>query len=486
MESPVSRLRNVEFQYGLRPPVICTPDQLFTHPDYPQYRVRLKSPKLCDPKVKQYSGYLDIDDDKHLFFWFFESRKNPEEAPLVLWLNGGPGCSSTTGLLFELGPCNIADQGRDTTYNKYGWNEFANMIFLDQPVNVGFSYGDRTINNTPAAAEDVYAFLQIFLDGFPKYSKTSFSVAAESYGGHYAPHIASTIHKKNVALKAKSFTNTKSKLINLNSVLIGNGLTEPYTQMASVPKQACDGPYPIYDDPDGPQCQSLRSKVPTCQRLIKSCYNFNSRFTCLPATMYCNVQLFSPIQQAGLNPYDTRKKCDRSEGADGPLCYRQMSYIETFMNNATVKRELGVEPSIEFKSCNMEVNQAFLGQGDGSKNTAALIPDLLADGVRFLIYAGNADFMCNAIGNLEWMEALDNVFADEFRSAALVPWQTLNTGKIAGKVKSAGGGGFTAGNFTYVVVHEAGHMVPYDQPEAALDLFTRWLADVPLDLKLAN
>ncbi|KAG8896718.1 hypothetical protein FRC01_011661, partial [Tulasnella sp. 417] len=57
---------------------------------------------------------------------------------------------------------------------------------------------------------------------------------------------------------------------------------------------------------------------------------------------------------------------------------------------------------------------------------------------------------------------------------------------IAGKVKSAGGGGFTAGNFTYVVVHEAGHMVPYDQPEAALDLFTRWLADVPLDLKSTN
>ncbi|KAG9040048.1 hypothetical protein FS837_000885 [Tulasnella sp. UAMH 9824] len=360
------------------------------------------------------------------------------------------------------------------------------MIFLDQPINVGFSYGEELINNTPAAAEDVYAFLQIFLDGFPKYSKAPFSVAAESYGGHYAPHIASTIHKKNVALKSKSFANTKSKLINLSTVLIGNGFTEPYTQMGSVPKQACDGPYPIYDDPDGPECQSLRSKVPTCQRLIKSCYNFNSRFTCAPAAVYCNVELLGPIQDVGLNPYDTRKKCDRREDADGPFCYRQLGYIETFMNNATVKSELGVKPSIEFKSCNMDVFQGFLGQGDSMRNSAALIPELLINGVRFLIFAGNADFMCGAIGNLEWMEALDNIFADEFRSAALVPWQTLNTGKVAGKVKSAGGGGFTAGNFTYVVIHESGHMVPFDQPEASLDLFTRWLADVPLDLKLAS
>lgn len=63
---------------------------------------------------------------------FFESRANPAKAPLVLWLNGGPGCSSSTGLLFELGPCNIADDGKGTTYNKYSWNTHANMLFLDR------------------------------------------------------------------------------------------------------------------------------------------------------------------------------------------------------------------------------------------------------------------------------------------------------------------------------------------------------------------
>ncbi|KAG8946242.1 hypothetical protein FRC04_011988 [Tulasnella sp. 424] len=102
------------------------------------------------------------------------------------------------------------------------------------------------------------------------------------------------------------------------------------------------------------------------------------------------------------------------------------------------------------------------------------------------LYQAQEDFVCDAIGNLEWMEAFDNDFADEFRSAALIPWQTFNIGKISGKVKSASGGGFTAGKFTYIVVHEAGHMVPFHQPEAASDLFTRWLADAPLDPKLEN
>ncbi|KAJ7900717.1 peptidase S10, serine carboxypeptidase, partial [Mycena olivaceomarginata] len=83
---------------------------------------------LCDTSVKQYSGYLDIADDKHLFFWFFESRNSPSTDPLVLWLNGGPGCSSSTGLLFELGPCSIANEGKNTTFNKHSWTSSANMI----------------------------------------------------------------------------------------------------------------------------------------------------------------------------------------------------------------------------------------------------------------------------------------------------------------------------------------------------------------------
>ncbi|KAF9557182.1 hypothetical protein CPC08DRAFT_57845 [Agrocybe pediades] len=363
--------------------------EFVTHPEFESYNLRVTEPKLCDPSVKQYSGYLDVADDKHLFFWFFESRTAPAEAPLILWLNGGPGCSSSTGLLFELGPCSIANEGHNTTHNPYSWNKNANIIFLDQPVNVGYSYADdgTTVSTSPVAGKDVYAFLELFLNRFPKYSKAPFHLAAESYGGHYAPNFASVIHKGNQALQLAP--NAKLKHINLASVILANGLTDPYVQMASVPDYACEGPYAVYDDPEGPQCQALRSKVPTCQRLIKACYNFNSRFACAPAIMYCNTQLFGPLMQLGLNPYDVRRECDRSK--DGSLCYKQMTWIDTWMNDPSNKAALGVNPERTFESCNMEVNQAFTLNGDGARNSASLLPELVNSGIRLLVYAGNAE-----------------------------------------------------------------------------------------------
>lgn len=457
--------------------------ELVSHPSFSEHQLRVTEPDLCDSSVKQYSGYLDIAEDKHLFFWFFESRNSPADAPLILWLNGGPGCSSSTGLLFELGPCNIANNGKSVTHNPYSWNSHANIIFLDQPVNVGFSYADdgTTVSSSPVAGKDVYAFLELFLNRFPKYSTQPFHLAAESYGGTYAPNIANTIYKANKELQLTP--NANLKRINLASVILANGLTDAYTQMGSVADYACDGPYPVYDDPEGPQCYALRSKIPTCQRLIKSCYQFNSKFTCVPAVLYCNSQLFGPLMQTGRNPYDVRRKCDRAK--DGDLCYKQMGWIETWMNEPKNKVALGVSPDKTFASCNMEVNQAFTMNGDGMHNSALLLPDLINDGIRLLVYAGNADLMCNYIGNERWVELLETKFNKEFSETKSVPWSTLDSGRIAGEVRSAGGGGFTAGNITYVNVHEAGHMVPFDQPEAALDLITRWITDVPLSLDKA-
>ncbi|KAK0492073.1 Alpha/Beta hydrolase protein [Armillaria luteobubalina] len=454
--------------------------ELVSHASFEQHQLRVTKPQLCDPTVKQYSGYLDIEEDKHLFFWFFESRDSPKDDPLILWLNGGPGCSSSTGLLFELGPCRVGELGHNTTSNPDSWNSHANIIFLDQPVNVGFSYADngKTVSTSPVAGKDVYAFLELFFHRFSEYSDLPFHIAAESYGGTYAPNIASVVHGENKKLSMAPIPSLKK--INLASVILGNGLTDPYIQMGSVADYACDGPFPVYSDPEGPECTSLRAKIPTCQRLINSCYKFQSRLTCVPAMLYCNSQLFGPLMQTGLNPYDVRKKCDRSKDKDGELCYKQMGWIENYMNEPSVKRALGVNPDRKFDSCNMEVNQAFAFQGDGSHNSALLLPELINDGIKLLVYAGNADMMCNYIGNSRWVEQLDTVFSEEYNGAKSLPWVTAKTGVTAGEVRSAGGDGFTSGNVTFVNVHNAGHMVPYDQSEAALDLITRWIKDSPL------
>lgn len=195
--------------------------------------------------------------------------------------------------------------------------------------------------------------------------------------------------------------------INLASVILANGMTENYIQLASVPDYLCEGPYPLYDDPKGPECTALRSKVPICQRLIKACRSFSSKLTCIPATLYCLNAFYGPIQrksdvhcfyfplplikpfiESGLNPYDARLPCDPE--SDGPLCYKQMGWIDVWLNEPSHKAELGANPSRKFESCNMAINQAFQMQGDSMHDSSALLPDLINDGVRLLVYAGNA------------------------------------------------------------------------------------------------
>lgn len=116
--------------------------------------------------------------------FFFSPMISPIHSPSRPLSFSLSGCSSSTGLLFELGPCTIQKDGLGTTNNPYSWNNKANMIFLDQPVAVGYSYTEgEQVSDTPQAAEDVYAFLQLFFKKFPEYSTQEFSVAAESYGG---------------------------------------------------------------------------------------------------------------------------------------------------------------------------------------------------------------------------------------------------------------------------------------------------------------
>lgn len=450
--------------------------QRLIHPRFPDYQLRVSlaaNSSFCDSSVKQISGYLDIRDSAHLWFVLFESRSNPSSDPLVLWLNGGPGCSSSTGMLFELGPCWVTDEGNGTALNEFAWNTQANLLFLDQPVQVGYSYSDveEIVDNSGKSAQDVYAFLQLFFKRFPTYADLPFTVAAESYGGHYAPHIAAEIHKHN-----KEATEGHVP-IKLDSIMIGNGLTDPAVQFPSVVDYACspDNKYHLFD-PAGDTCASLTLRANLCRTLIDQCARFDSRLFCVTSALFCWGSMYGPASDLDVNLYDVRRTCDRSEDADGPLCYREMSWIETLMNRLDIKTALGVPRSIDFESCNLIVNQQFMLQGDGMRNSAKLLPELLADGVRVLVYAGEADFMCNVIGNRNWVLALENVYQRELINATHRPIHAVPLGGTTksemGYVQKAGAG---AGNLAFAWINEAGHMVPHDQPATALHMLNKWL-----------
>jgi len=410
--------------------------------------------KKVDPKklnvdnVTQYSGYLDNEeDDKHLFYWFFESRNDPKNDPVVLWLNGGPGCSSLTGLFMELGPSSINEKG-EVVFNPSSWNENANVIFLDQPVNVGYSYSSGKVSNTVAAGKDVYALLTLFFKQFPQYAKQSFHISGESYAGHYIPVFAAEIlsHKK--------------RNINLQSVLIGNGLTDGYTQYEYYRPMACgDGGWPAVLNEQ--ECATMDNALPRCQSLIESCYKSESVWSCVPASIYCNNALIGAYQRTGQNVYDVRKPC-----GDNPLCYNELDWISKFLNRQDVMDSLGVEVS-KYDSCNFDINRNFLFAGDWMQPFHRLVPGILKE-IPVLIYAGDADFICNWLGNLAWTNKLEWPGQAKYAKTELKDLKLAADGSKIGQVKSSG-------NFTFIRLHAGGHMVPYDQPAASLDMLDRWL-----------
>ncbi|KAF7336198.1 Carboxypeptidase [Mycena venus] len=423
--------------------------ELLSLPSFDQHKLRITEPELCNTSVKQYSRYLDISDNKHLFFWFFESRSSPSTDPLILWINGGPGCSSSLGLFFELSPCSIANKGKNTTFNRHSWTSAANIIFLDQPVDVGFSYADghTTVDTSLVVGKDVYVFLQLFLLRFPEYAAQPFHVSGESYAGTYVVQCLIFIEfPKNTYYTYYS-----------------------YVQWGSAADYACNGPFPVFSNPEGPECTVLQAKVAACQRMLKWCYSSDTHLSCVTR----------PLMQTGLNPYDVHKKCNSLvEG----LCYQEILHIATRLNDPKVKVALGVDPRRNFAMCNNDVTLRFMVQGDGVHNSAKLLSKLVDDSVQLLIYAGNADMTyCNYMGNERWLEGLESSFQNEFLAAEPELWVTLDPFQFAGTVRRAGGsGGSTAANITFITVWEAGHMVPFDQPEAALDLFEHWMSNTPI------
>ncbi|KAH9768212.1 serine carboxypeptidase-like 27 [Citrus sinensis] len=177
----------------------------------------------------QYSGYVTVNQQtgRALFYWLIESpaSRKPESRPLILWLNGGPGCSSVAyGAAEEIGPFRIRPDGKTLYLNPYSWNKLANLLFLESPAGVGFSYTNTTSDLYTAGdgrtAEDAYTFLVNWFERFPQYKHTDFYIAGESYAGHYVPQLSQIVYERN-----KGIANPE---INFKGFMVGNAVTDDY------------------------------------------------------------------------------------------------------------------------------------------------------------------------------------------------------------------------------------------------------------------
>ncbi|KAL4461326.1 hypothetical protein ABPG72_016124 [Tetrahymena utriculariae] len=345
-------------------------------------------------------------------------------------------CSSLLGLFEENGPFKI---NNDTTLrtNPFSWNSKANLLFFDQPVGTGFSHAGHgdLVRSEEQVREDFYSFLTQFFAKFPQFIGRGFYISGESYAGQYIPAISRKILSKN---------NPK---INFKGIAIGNGWVDPYYQ------QPAYGEYAFLNGLiNQTEYKILSNQFSICQVLIKigSPYFLKAHF--------CDQPYEKIVGNNTFNVYNIKQPCI------GDGCYEdQDQKIVNFLSRTDVQSLLGTQKRIQ----NACVNDVYASlQKRGFRSSTQDLQVILKSGLKVLIYNGSLDYQCNYIGNEQWLE---NLQWNHQTGYVKQEYSSLFKGdQIIGKEKSAV-------NLKFQIIFEAGHMVPMDQPEIALEMINSFI-----------
>lgn len=476
---------------------VAPPKDLKSATGYANVTVRYKQVPagICelDPNVKSYSGYADVAENQHIFWWFFEARTvNPEKAPLTVWINGGPGSSSMIGLFQENGPCRVNSDGEPIN-NTHSWSQSSNMLFIDQPTQVGFSYSvpipgytDPTSNDivqlpgdtcpeyaadwdcgtysyanesltasaTPQGAPNFWKTLQGFMGVFPQYSRNGFYFTTESYGGHYGPIYNEYFETQN----AKDIKGAHK--INLEGVMIGNGWYDPLIQYQayynySVSPGNTYNYFPYNQSVKNQWYNNLYGKG-NCVDQIKDCAARGIDEICSAADNFCYYEVENIY-----DIYSNRDEYDMRELMPDP--FPPTFYVD-YLNTAKVQKAIGAYQN--YSESNGAVSTAFGTTGDDGRKlqTVADMLKLIEANLTVIMYTGDADYNCNWLGG----QAVSNeIGAPNFQKAGYTNI-TTSDGIVHGQVKQAG-------KFSFLRIYESGHEVPFYQPVVALEMFERAL-----------
>lgn len=144
-------------------------------------------------ETNSYSGYINASETKQLHYVFVESKNDPTNDPVLIWFNGGPGCSSLLGFMQENGPIIYDDDTNVISTNDQSWNQMANVLYIESPAGVGYSLAGTeadTVHNDMSSSVDAMAALYQWYLKFPEYNDNKLYISGESYGGIYVPYLA--------------------------------------------------------------------------------------------------------------------------------------------------------------------------------------------------------------------------------------------------------------------------------------------------------
>ncbi|KAL6851449.1 hypothetical protein ACP4OV_020382 [Aristida adscensionis] len=449
---------------------------------------------------KHYAGYVRVDEaasERSLFYYLVQSERDPGGDPLVVWLNGGPGCSSFDGFVYENGPF-IFLPGKtnpaglpDLHLNPYSWSKVSNMLYLDSPAGTGMSYSlnkSDYITGDLKTAADAHTFLLKWFELYPEFQSNPFYISGESYAGVYIPTISDEI--------VKGIEKGVEPRINFKGYLIGNGVTDedydfnsfvPFahgmglisTEMYEDVKATCRGTFwGNVDNLCQEKIERVRWELKDLNKynVLAPCYHhpeiqeveFNSSSLPLSFRRLGETERAFPVRKrmAGRSwPLRIAVKDGRVPmwpglgGRSLPCTSDELATI--WLDDEGVRAAIHAKPKSLIGSWEL-----YTARIDFTHDTGTMVTyhkKFTTLGYRVLIYSGDHDLCIPYTGTEAWVKSMGYKVVDRWR-----PWYFGD--QVAG---------YTEGydlNFTFLTVKGSGHAVPEYKPKEALAFYSRWLA----------
>ncbi|CAI9768790.1 unnamed protein product [Fraxinus pennsylvanica] len=414
---------------------------------------------------QQFAGYVTVDQKKQraLFYYFVEAEVDPASKPLVLWLNGGPGCSSLgVGAFSENGP--FRPSGNVLVRNEYSWNREANILYLESPIGVGFSFSTDSSTyegvNDKITGMDNLVFLQKWFLKFPQYRNRSLYITGESYAGHYIPQLAEIMLQ----------FNKKENLFNLKGIALGNPVLEFATDFNSRAEYfwshglISDTTYKLFTS----TCNYSRyvseyyrgTISPVCSRVMNLVTTETSKFVD-KYDVTLDVCISSVLSQSKiLSPKQVTETID--------VCVEDETV--NYLNRRDVQKALhahlvGVN---RWLICSNVLDYELL---DLEIPTIPIVGRIIKAGIPVLVYSGDQDSVIPLTGSRTLVHRL----AEELRLRTSTQYRVWFSGM------QVGGWTQVYGNIlSFATIRGASHEAPFSQPERSLVLFKAFLEGRPL------
>ncbi|GMP79697.1 hypothetical protein CsSME_00035142 [Camellia sinensis var. sinensis] len=432
---------------------------------FPEEDLVVRLPGQPNVGFRQYAGYVDVDvkAGRSLFYYFVEAEKDSLHKPLTLWLNGGPGCSSIGGGAFtELGPFFPKGDGRGLRRNSMSWNKASNLLFVESPAGVGWSYSNTTsdyVCGDDSTAGDMHMFMMKWYEKFPEFKSRDLFLTGESYAGHYIPQLAIAILDHNAHSNGFKF--------NLKSIAIGNPLLKLDRDVPATYEFFWS--HGMISDEIGltimSDCAFEDYTFTSPHNVTDSCNNAISEANSIVGDYINNYDVILDVCYPSLVQQELRLRkmaTKISVGVDVCMSYERRFYF----NLPEVQKALHANRTnlaYDWSMCSDVVNYSST---DGNINILPLLKRIIENHIPVWIFSGDQDSVVPLLGSRTLVREL----AHDLHFKITVPYGAwFHKGQVGGWVTEYGN------LLTFATVRGAAHMVPYAQPSRALHLFSSFV-----------